>query len=178
MSAFKHASSAHPARTEAKSLYLLLEDVERGDPHWIREDLQAILRHQLQAPLAVDLGGMRGRDAQHIETMASARGLTLRSFGDLLAHEHPPVDLLILTKEFAKRNLVSPESHIPREVARVLYYASIAVARLRCGTSISRLPDADLSSGISWCRERAWIDPDLDGVLAEALPLFEAGGAA
>ena len=171
-------SSRLQSRSEAKSLYLLLQEVERGEPMWTREDLDAILRHQLNTPLSMDLGAMRGQNAARIEQLAGVRGLTLKSFGDLLLHPAPPIDLLVLTKEFSKRNLVSPDSRIPREVARVLYYLSIAVARLRCATSISSLDDHEVRAGLVWCGKREWIAPEVCDVVKEALDAYPGEGAA
>lgn len=157
------------AHSETKSLYILLEDMEFGEPRWTGEDLQAIWGHQLQSPLTIDLGGMRGKDANQIERMAHARGLTLTSFADLLFHPHPPVDLLDLTKEFAKRNLVSPENRLPAGITRVLYFGSIAIAKARCGTSITRLSDDEMMDGLEWCLAQTWLDPEVKNLLSSTL---------
>ena len=158
-----------PGTAEAQSLHFLLEYVESREALWTEEDLNAILSHQMDTPLSVDLGALRGQSADRVEQMAHARGLTLKSFGDLFLHRHPPVELLVLTKEFAKRNLASPESSLPKEVAQVLYFGSIALARYRCGESISRLSKADIQIGVEWCLDRHWVKEDLRTLLAEAV---------
>ena len=82
----------------------------------------------------------------------------IRSFDDLLHHPHPPVELLTLTKQFAKAMVEHPESPLPREVGRLLYFASITVALIRCGQRISDLDNASLKAGLRWCLEH-----DADG---------------
>lgn len=160
------------SQSESKSLYFLLEDMEFGQPRWSGDDLQAMWGHQLQSPLIIDLGGMRGKDAHQIEQMATARGLMLKSFADLFFHPHPPVDLLDLTKEFAKRNLVSPETRLPAGITRVLYFGSIAIAKLRCGQSITRLSDDRVLDGLEWCLNQDWLDPALHDLLSESCACY------
>jgi len=154
---------------------MLLDDVEQGEPHWTKEDLHAILRHQLQAPLQVDLGAMLPGAAGRIEQIASARGLLLKSFNDLLYHPHPPAELLVMTKEFAKRNLIGPESTLPGDVARVMYFSSIGVAIWKTGQNISQLPQEKIQAGIKWCLGCSWLEEEVRDLLQEALDHLKAG---
>jgi hypothetical protein len=100
--------------------------------------------------------------------LCGARGLLLSSFADLLHHPRPPLEMLRMTKRFAKAARHHPDSPLPPQVANVLYYASIAAALLRCGRRISELDDASLQKGLAWCTSRDWVDAPLRGLLREA----------
>jgi hypothetical protein len=124
---------------------------------WKPEELAEILRHQLEAQLLFDLrevDATSGKTAIEREVDAGA----LHSFGDLFRHPKPPVELLRLTKEFAKSSDMRPASPLPSAVATLLYYAAVVAARIRCGERISQLTDDDLRQGVNWALEQAWID--------------------
>jgi hypothetical protein len=70
------------------------------------------------------------------------------------------LELLELTKDFAKANMDHAQSSLPGEVAAALYYTSIAAALVRLDTRITRLPDADLRRGLLWTSEQAWLDAE------------------
>jgi len=143
---------------------------------WSEDELHAVFGHQWSAPLAVDLSGLDDVLADRVKTLATAQGLVLRSFRDLLCHAHPPLPLLKLTKEFAKRSLCSPFAAVPDDVARVLYFASIAAALGRCGHKITTLSRAEIVTGIRWCLSRDWIPEDAREVLAAGLEILEQEG--
>ena len=135
---------------------------------WQPGEFAAILRHQLSVPINVELGSFSEGEANSIRSIAKSKELLLNSFGDLLSHPNPPVELLRMTKQFAKKHLISPENTLlPHEIANVLYYASIAAARLRCRRRISKLPDSDLRDGLDWCLSRTWLDPTTQRLLKE-----------
>ncbi len=136
---------------------------------WGDEDLGAVLRHQWAAPLAADLGGLEETSASRTTVLASSRSLVLGSFGNLLTHTQPPVELLALVKDFAKRCLSSPLSTVPHDVARVLYFASIASALIRCDQRITVLSDGELAAGMRWCLAQDWLNDDARDVLAAGL---------
>ena len=100
------------------------------------------------------------------------QGLTLKSFGDLLAHPHPPVELLKVTKDFAKACRLSPRGALPKEIATVLYFASIAAAMVRCRRRITGLSDADLADGLRWTLARPWLDAPTRSLIEEGLALL------
>jgi hypothetical protein len=121
------------------------------------EELGDVLCHQLNAPLDLDLGEM-GEDAQAaIADCQHASERPLRTFGDLLSHPEPPLELLKRVKEFGKRHHRDPHSALPREIALFLYYASIVCALARCGKRITRLPDETLREGVEWFIGQPWI---------------------
>ncbi|GEM_PF-370522 len=177
-SASSFSSQPGSLQKEAKSLSLLLDGVDQGEPHWTKEDLHAILRHQLQAPLQVDLGALLPGGAGKLEQLASARGLLLKSFRDLLTHPHPPAELLAMTKEFAKRNLIGPERTLPGDVARVMYFSSIGISIWKTGKNISQLPREKIRTGLAWCLGCGWLEPDIQNLLQEALDHLKEGESA
>jgi hypothetical protein len=157
----------------------LLDRVSREDEvFWSDEDLRAVFGHQWSAPLAVDLAGVDDAYAEQVQSLAVSKGLVLRSFGDLLRHPSPPPALLEMSKEFAKRSLYSPHAAIPQDVARALYFASIAAALGRCGRKITRLSDEEVAGGIRWSLSRDWLGEDARAVLADGLEVLEARGRA
>jgi hypothetical protein len=143
-----------------------------GDEHarlWRTEELGAIFRHQLAAPILVDLGGFDPATAGRLKILGDAQNLLLKSFLDLFLHPVPPVELLTLTKEFAKSNMDHPDSSLPKEVAAELYYASIAAAFVRLDRRISQLSDTELEKGFKWAKDQRWASPPIQDLLAHAL---------
>lgn len=156
--------------TDPKQLATLLDLSADGDDRlWRDEELGAILRHQMTAPLQVDLINLERGLAVKVRTLAESQGLTLKSFGDLLAHPNPPVELLKVTKDFAKACRMSPRGPLPREIATVLYFATIAAALVRCRRRITGLSDADLADGFRWALARPWLDTPTRSLSEEAL---------
>jgi hypothetical protein len=158
-------------------LATLLAAGEPPGPLWSPEETAAIFRHQMAAPLVVDLGSAAPAAAQRLEALTSAPDAPFRSFADLLRHPTPAVDLLGLVKDFAKTNADHPESGLPREVATVLYYACIAAALVRLGTRISKLPEADLARGLRWAADQPFVDDESRQLLAGAAATLEPAGA-
>jgi hypothetical protein len=130
-------------------------------------DRAVILRHQLAAPLGEELSspicGAAGRADPLVNLDPS-----LKTFADLLHHESPPLDLLKRTKEFAKSCRADPDL-LPPEVATLLYYAAIVVARLRHDQRITELDDEKLRKGVEWAIEQAWLDQPTRTLFREGL---------
>lgn len=159
--------------TDRQQLATLLDDpTESGERLWKDEELGAILRHQLSAPMQVDLINLERGLALKVRNLADSLGLTLKSFGDLLAHPNPPAELLKAVKDFAKACRLSPHSPVPREVASVLYFASIAAAMVRCRRRITGLSNEALSGGLRWTMTRPWLDAPTRALAEEALNLL------
>jgi hypothetical protein len=136
---------------------------------WGPDDLGEILRHQLAAPI------LFGPDpAADRPTGAGPGGAgkapvpPLSNFGDLLTHPAPPLELLRLTKEFAKASDTRPQCPLPKEVATALYYAAILAALLRHGQRITELSDRSLRSGAEWGLRQPWLP-------AQLRPLYQLG---
>ncbi len=154
--------------TDNRRLAALFALEDQAAESWDASDLAALLRHQLEAPVEVDLGALPPDVAPKVRALAGAEGLTLRSFHDLFQHPHPPVALLRMVKDFAKLNRAHSRSALPPEVALVLYYAAIVAAALRCRQAISGLEPAQLRKGIEWTLGQPWLDPTLRPLFQEA----------
>ena len=159
----------HTGRRRLAELMRLGEESTRI---WHTDELGAILRHQLTVPVEFDLGGMEPGAANKLRTLASSEGLLVKSFADLLHHPNAPLALLQLTKHFAKANGVHPESALPADVAKVLYYAAIAVALARCRRRITELDDEALWRGFTWAVQQDWVDDAMRTLLREGLAVL------
>lgn len=167
-------SSAAVFKSRAQKLASLLATGEERTKLWRADELAAIFRHQMAAPVLVDLGTFDPQTATQIRLRSEAQGLLLKSFADLFLHPSPPIELLELIKDFAKANLDHPESGLPDEIATALYYTSIATALVRLDTRISQLPDTDLRSGLRWAMDQAWLDAPARDLLGKALEKVSA----
>lgn len=167
---------AHKAKslldTDRGQLASLLDLAHDADHLWHDDELGAILRHQLTVPLQVDLINLERGLALRIRNTAEAQELVLKSFGDLLKHPNPPVELLKVTKDFAKACRLSPHSPMPHDIASVLYFACIASALVRCRTRISGLKNAELIDGFQWILAKPWIDTPTRELVEEAVMLL------
>ena len=153
------------------SLGKMLEPALGGQTALRPEELGAILHHQMKSPIRfvltdetgavpVEMTGIRGR--------TTSQGLLVESLEHLLNHPHPPLELLLKMKEFAKANRDHPEASLPGDIATLLYFASILAALVRCGQRITTLDDDTLRDGIEWALRRTWVDPPLRELFREA----------
>ena len=141
-------------------------------PQWTQQELAAMWTHQLQSPLNFDLSSI-SKDVDHtimVVTRADPRPLT--RFLDLLRHPKPPIELLQWTKDFAKGH-TSGNDGMPSEIASALYYASILLARSRCGRKISELDDASLRRGSEWIMRQPWLDEQSREIISQGLASLE-----
>lgn len=175
MSGSEHLNSEDAAKRQR--LADALELGSNGSPLWTQEDIAAVFRHQMDAPVAVDLSAFDPSLSARLALLANSKGLLLRSFRDLLQHPAPPVELLVLAKDFAKANRSHPDSVIPGEVATFLYFASIAAAMTRCAKRISELKDAELAEGFDWALRQSWVDEAMKGLFNYARRLVIGTGS-
>ena len=169
-------SSAALTKGRARALAALIRTGDESSPLWGANELAALFRHQMSAPMLMDLGSFDPRTAEQLKTLAAAQGLLLSSFADLFNHSTPPLPLLQMVKDFAKANMDHPESGLPREIATTLYYSSIAAALLRLDARISQLPDADLQRGLRKVQEQKWLDVPTKALLDGALKKLSREG--
>ncbi|HEY3862701.1 MAG TPA: hypothetical protein VGO59_12520 [Verrucomicrobiae bacterium] len=167
MSEFDSAGTL--SKSPPKSLAAFLAAGEERARLWQPEELGAIFRHQMAAPILVDLSGLAAAAAARLKTLTHAHNLLLKSFLDLFLHPVPPVELLTVAKDFAKSNMDQPDSSLPNDVAAVLYYLSIAAAYVRLGRRISQLGDAEFKRGLEWSKGKKWVEVRLQDLLDEAL---------
>ncbi len=155
--------------SDPRELVALMDMDEERDRLWSPGELAAILKHQLSAPVQYDLAGMDRKMAGKLKTLAESQGLVLKSFGDLFQHSNPPLELIRMTKEFAKACGKSPTSAIPRDIADVLYFSCIAIALVRHRKRISKLSNADIRKGLRWVLGREWLDSDTRSLVEQGL---------
>jgi hypothetical protein len=138
-----------------------------GADRWRAEEMGAILRHQLSVPLELDLAGTASADSAQI-AIEGAQTSWPATFGDLLHHARPPLEMLQRVKRFAKACKVKADGPLPTEVATVLYFASIVVALLRCDTRISELDDKAIRTGTDWVLAQTWLDQPTRSIFEQA----------
>jgi hypothetical protein len=146
-----------------------LFSLSEATPSWYPEELADIWRHQLNAPLTLDLAETGSESANTIARLSGVSPAPLRTFGDLLTHPWPPLKLLRLVKDFAKVRRTQKHSGYPPEVATALYYAVIALALSRQGVHITQLSAEDLRHGFEWATELTWLDEPTRQLLSHAL---------
>jgi hypothetical protein len=151
-------------KAEPKRLAAFLEIDPGSGGLWRQAELAAIFKHQLAAPVQLDLANGTDRNAP-----PSPSGFPeIRTFDELFHYPKPPIELLKSVKEFAKANRDHPASVLPGEIATVLYFASVIVARWRCGEVITTLNDRELRVGIEWAIAEPWVDERTRSLLCEA----------
>lgn len=165
-----HMADANIPCPGDRSLSQLLTLGTADGPLWTEQDLPDLLKHQLSAPLVFDLRWSNGKGAAGLPGRRPTPGI--HSFGDLLRHPSPPVDLLVLVKEFAKSAREDPNSGLPAEVAGYLYFAAVAAAMVRCGQRITDLADAQVRDGLQWVLAQGWVGEDNKSVVREGLSRF------
>ncbi len=140
-----------------------MEETTHERVTWADRDYGPMIEHQMNAPLAGDLG-------QLIPDIRDTLAETpVRTFRELLLHPHPPASVLRLVKDFAKQLCRSPQYAYPEQVATVLYYATLAAAETRIHIAITNLPRSEIRRGYTWAHNRPWIPPDLSRLFEEAL---------
>ncbi len=139
---------------------------------WRGDELSAILRHQLDAPLEFDHGDLSSEYAAIAHAAGDAGRLRWAvSFAELLRHPRPPLPLLERAKRFAKACRNHPDGPLPVEVATVLYLASFVAARLRFDGAprICALDVSALVEGMSWALSQDWLDERTRALFAGAV---------
>ena len=159
MANFDSSEAVFQSSTEQLAKIMNLD--EATPDAWSEEDMPAMLRHQLAAPLEFDLSSveMKGAEAKKRDrTLTGAAKERIKSFEDLLFHREPPLALLRLSKEFFKRRLQECKKDSPEwNVAYLFYLLSILAARDHA-SKISSLMSSELRKGMKWALERRWIN--------------------
>lgn len=148
-----------------------IDGLDRDDPAWRDEDLAAMLRHQLAATLRSALDVLD--DASATRTLDGAPAD--ETFERLLSRPDPPAALLDVVRRFGKTAMADSRSLVPHEVGAVLYYASIATARRRCGHRISGLSDEALTQGVETVLEWDWVRGLTRDLLESELAVLRSG---
>ena len=147
-------------------------DLDEATPGaWSEQDLPAMLRHQLSAPLEFDLSSLEVKGAEvraRDKTLTAAAKERIKSFGDLLFHPEPPLVLLKLSKEFFKKRTQDCKKDSSEwKIAYLFYLLSILVAGTRA-PKISALTHGDLLKGVKWALGQKWVNERTRALLAKA----------
>jgi len=97
-----------------------------------------------------------------------------KTFGAHLACRTPSLQILGAMKRFARQVSVTPHNPLKETGGRVLYYAAIAAALVRCNSRISSLGNHELLAGFEWARVQAGTESlsDLFGIAISTLRLL------
>lgn len=139
---------------------------------WSSAELGAIFRHQLSAAVEFDLAAVHPTAGKRLTSLCAAQQLLVRSFGDLLFHPNPPLELLVMVKDFAKANARSRDSEIPENVARALYYLAIAAALVKHRRRITSVSDHELHDSFRWALDLPWIEGSAKALLVDAVKVL------
>ena len=158
------------SQSDARSLSHMMDpDPAGGVEPWSREELGEIFEHQLAAPLQCDLVDVS-------EPLQTADAAAICTFGELLHHGQPPVGLLEQVKRFAKACRNHPNSPLPDEIATVLYFLSIAAARVKCDRRITQMDDRSLCYSLDWALKQPWLDASSRRVLQDGRDAIGTSG--
>jgi hypothetical protein len=125
---------------------------------WQPGEREAIWQHQLNTQLQVDLEPNRLRSRPSEMLPPEAKIFFKKSFGELLKHPQPPLELLKLIKDFAKRTLNSNPDPQLQEIVTALYYATYAAGLVRHGRRVGKLSGGELARGFAWALKQSWLD--------------------
>ncbi|MBI5760262.1 MAG: sigma-70 family RNA polymerase sigma factor [Planctomycetales bacterium] len=125
---------------------------------WRPEDMGALLRHQLAAPLRETLSSDERVGRKIPPTTSTAEP---RTFADLFQHPAPPLELLNAVKRWSKHSARQTTTSLPTEISTTFYYAALAAALVRLNERITT-SDADmLRYGFETMLQQSWLTDDL-----------------
>lgn len=139
---------------------------------WDASELGAIFAHQLAAPLELDLKTLDSDVSRIIANRSDTGRPPIETFADLFFHDQPSIELLRLAKGFFKQLGSQPDGPVPREVAAVLYLASIGAAHVRLGERITDTGGSALTTKLKWAVDQQWVSRDMRELLQSALDLL------
>lgn len=159
-------------RTDPGRLSKVINICDTVQDAWNEKDLPAMLRHQLSAPLKFDLSSKKGKGAA-LKTCADildeADSLAIITLLDLFQHPSTPLALVKLTKDFFKIRAGRADNRRPdQRVAYLIYLLLILHARIRLGSFITKLTDAQLLHGVEWASSQTWLDQTSKALLLDA----------
>ncbi|MBC8874338.1 MAG: hypothetical protein H8E44_33300 [Planctomycetes bacterium] len=164
--------------SQAISLAQIMTWGESNEEVWKPDELGAIFKHQLSAPLQVDFSNLSHPHMRRIQSLCLTASPPIESFADLLHHPRPPVELLEMTKEFAKICRSHAECRLPDEIATMLYTLSIAVALTKCNRRITKLDRQGLGYTFGWALSQSWLDPSTRELLEHGSQAIDREGPA
>lgn len=169
----KSPSSEHSSNA---ILRILLDSALPEPCAWSTDDLRAVLAHMLATPLRLEvlpIATALGVPADQVASIINQCGCD--TFGTALNGATPNAEALRLVKAFAKSFLQPGQQDLPKDVARVLYVASILRAR-KCGArDVSSLPNADVTREARRVLTYDWLPDDLRALIRQCISLEDGG---
>ncbi len=163
-------SSQAVFKSSAAQLAKIMNLDETTPDVWNDQDLAAMVRHQMEAPLHFDLTSfeLKGRRAEaRTETLTSAAKARIESFQDLLFHPEPPLETLRLSKDFFKARTKALKKDSPEwQMAYLFYLLSILAAGSRA-PQLSNLTPGDLRKATKWALDQKWVDERTKRLLSQ-----------
>jgi hypothetical protein len=153
------------------ALFELGTDTDTQSPHARQESLDHLLsipieRAVNQLPRA--LAGRLRRQAKELQIARRLRESGLRTFGEMLRHPRPDLEMLKFAKDFGKAVAIHEQTAWPRRVGEVLNYAAYAAALVRLREQVGKLTDADLEKGFQQLASRSWISGEIKDLFGQA----------
>jgi hypothetical protein len=164
-------SSQAAFKSSAEQLAKIMNWDEATPDMWNEQDLAAMLRHQMSAPLDFDLNTTVMKPARaeaRNKTLTGAAKQRIKSFEELLFHHEPPQELLRLSKDFFKRRIKDCRRDSAEwQVAYLFYLLSILAVGTRTDR-LSNLAPADLCRATQWALGQNWVDRRTKALLSQA----------
>ena len=135
---------------------------------WREDELQSVLRHQLDS-------GLDELDASDAQATLAAEPFD-GSLRVLLSSESSSLEMLKSAKDHFKR-LGAQRDALPSSVVAACYLACICAALVRHSQRISSSQDADLLTNLSWAQSQPWMDKSLLELFASAEQKIRSGAA-
>ena len=135
---------------------------------WSPAEMKAMWCHQLTTLIDIDLGSVTSVRATALRSTPHLASFQGKSFAELFADPAAPIELLELTKEFAKETLKQTEEKQLKEIASALYYAAYAAGLLRFGKLIGSMSEAELGPGFNWAIKLHWLDNETRRLIDDA----------
>ena len=165
------------SQVDPVSLADLMDCRSTREEAWSASDLEAILEHQLDADVRFDLERSDEAVGIALPGMLQSAKPPIQSFRDLFEHPQPPIELLDLTRRFAKACRSRGGSPLPAGIATILYLASIATAMIKRRHRLTALTDEALFNAFDWAFEQSWLDESTRRLLRQGRDALESHGS-
>jgi hypothetical protein len=154
-----------PEFEDAEMLERLVDPQLTAERLWDERELGEVLEHQMAAPVVADLQTLDNVVALQAAQLCSAARPVILSYRDLFEHPAPPERVLRFVSRFAREQLGAAEPQLPARIARLLYFASAAAARVRLRCAISPLSCEELQAGLQRLAAEPCLDERTRGLL-------------
>ncbi|MEX0675649.1 MAG: hypothetical protein WD063_01145 [Pirellulales bacterium] len=136
------------------------------DSLWDDADLPSLVRHQLRVPLNLVFAKLAGEGGRS--------SLLLPSFGAMLTSPAGSVQVLDSVRRAARAAISDDTAGIPRQMAALFYFASIALALVKHSTRISKSDDDVLRYGFQKMLDQPWLGKRLTQLFTKGLERLKA----